>query len=117
MHYIDTMQNIQPNASQRKRLSMIGTTVITHRQVRFTLVRFTKTTVSVNSRYPHNRRKHLKPRTEIVKLTDTSTQLFELGEYFPLLDEFLDSIDSTKDYPTLNTIRTDLMVKKGKACL
>ncbi len=90
----DTMEKIPPDASQRKRLSMIGATVLTHRQVSsqeavyrlggFPLVRSTRTTVSVNSRYPNNRSKILKPRSEVSQLPDTSTQIFEPGviEYY-----------------------------------
>ena len=90
----DTLQNIPPNASQRKRLSMIGATVLTHRQVSaqeaiyrlggFPLIRSTRTAVSVNSRYPKNRSKILKPRDEVSHLPDTSTQVFQPGtiEYY-----------------------------------
>ena len=89
-----TLQNVPPDASQRKRLSMIGATVLTHRQISlqeavyrlggFPLVRSSRTTVSVNSRYPQNRSKILKPRSEVSQLPDTSTQIFEPGviEYY-----------------------------------
>ena len=53
----DTLQNMPPDASQRKRLSMIGATVLTHRQVSlqeavyrlggFPLIRSTRTTITV----------------------------------------------------------------------
>lgn len=85
----ETLQNIPPNASQRKRLSMIGATVLTHRQVSlqevvyrlggFSLVRSTRTTVTVNSRYPQNRSKLLKPKKDLSQLPDQSTHVFEPG--------------------------------------
>ena len=90
----DTLQKIPPNASQRKRLSMIGATVLTHRQVSlqeavyrlggFPLVRSTRTTISVNSRYPQNRSKILKPQSQVAQLPNTSTHIFEPGtiEYY-----------------------------------
>ena len=66
----ETLQNIPADATQRKRLSMIGATVLTHRQISlqavvyrlggFPLVRHT--TISANSRYPQNRSKMLKPK-------------------------------------------------------
>lgn len=50
----------------------------------FPLVRSTRTTITVNSRYPQNRSKILKPRDEISQLPNTSTQVFEPGiiEYY-----------------------------------
>ena len=85
----ETLQNIPAVATQRKRLSMIGATVLTHRQISlqevvyrlggFPLVRSTPTTISVNSRYPQNRSKMLKPKSEISQLPDTSTEIFHSG--------------------------------------
>ena len=67
----------------------IGATVLTHRQISlqevvyrlggFPLVRSTRTTISVNSRYPQNRTKMLKPKSEISQLADTSTEIFYSG--------------------------------------
>ena len=85
-----TLQSIPADATQRKRLSMIGATVLTHRQISacrkvvyrlggFPLVRSTRTTISVNSRYPQNRSKVLKPKSEISQLPDTSTEIFYSG--------------------------------------
>ena len=85
----ETLQNIPPHASHRKRLSLIGATVLTHRQVSiqeamyrlggFPLVRSTSTTVSLSSRLPRNRTRILKPRYEISQLPDASTDIFQSG--------------------------------------
>lgn len=85
----ETLQNMPPNASPRKYRSLIGATVLTHRQIGlqeavyrlggFPFVRSTRTTITVNTRYPQNRSKTLKPRSEVEQLPDTSTEIFEAG--------------------------------------
>ena len=113
----DTLQNIPPNASQRKRLSMIGATVLTHRQVSaqeaiyrlggFPLIRSTRTAISVNSRYPKNRSRILKPRTEVSHLPDTSTQIFQPGT----IEYYQDRPDGTEwDSMSLATFATNYTV-------
>ena len=66
----ETIQNIPNDASQRKCLSMIGATVLTHRQISsqeaiyhlggFKLVRSTRSIVSLSCSKPENRKRILK---------------------------------------------------------
>lgn len=84
----ETLQNMPPNASQRKRLSLIGATVLTHRQVSiqeamyrlggFPLVRSTRSTVSVSTGLPQNRSRILKPQSEISQLPMAQQTYFNL---------------------------------------
>ena len=121
----DTIQNIPSDASQRKRLSMIGATVLTHRQVSlqevvyrlggFPLVRSTRTTITVNSRYPQNRSRILKPQNEVQQLPDTSTQIFEAG----IIDHYQDRPDGQPwDNMSLSTFATHYtVIGKGNTSL
>jgi len=86
----ETLQQIPQGASQRKRLSLIGATVLTHRQIGtqeavyrlggYRLVRSTRSTVSINCRTPQNRTCILKPQAQLSLLPDTSTEVFEPGQ-------------------------------------
>ena len=85
----ETIQNIPNDASQRKRLSMIGATVLTHRQISsqeaiyhlggFKLVRSTRSTVSLSCSKPENRKRILKSQREIAGLPESSTNIFQPG--------------------------------------
>ena len=85
----ETIQNIPNDASQRKRLSMIGATVLTHRQISnqeaiyclggFKLVRSTRSTVSFSCSKPENRKRILKSQREIAELPESSTNIFQPG--------------------------------------
>ena len=85
----ETIQNIPNDASQRKRLSMIGATVLTHRQISsqeaiyrlggFKLVRSTRSTVSLSCSKPENRKRILKSQREIAELPESSTNIFQPG--------------------------------------
>ncbi|ORU93952.1 MAG: hypothetical protein A6F71_09080 [Cycloclasticus sp. symbiont of Poecilosclerida sp. M] len=90
----DTLQNIPPNASQRKRLSMIGATVLTQTgqctrgyipprwiptdQI-YTYCNFSEQQISTKKQ-----EQILKPRDEVLILPDISTQVFQPGtiEYY-----------------------------------
>ncbi|XP_035665599.1 uncharacterized protein LOC118408848, partial [Branchiostoma floridae] len=83
------LSDLPRDSTQRTRLAKIGNTVLSHRLLsaqevgyklaNLPLIRSSRLTVSINTKPPKSRTRLLKPREELAKLDDTSTDIFVQG--------------------------------------
>ncbi|XP_078600775.1 uncharacterized protein LOC144875890 [Branchiostoma floridae x Branchiostoma japonicum] len=83
------LSHLPPNSTKRARLAQIGNTVLSHRLVggqevgyrlaNLQLIQSSRQTVSINAKPPHKRMRLLKPKDDLDKLDDSSSDIFTKG--------------------------------------
>ena len=85
----DGLNSLPPNTSMRKRLSKIGNTMLTHREMsgqeatyrlcNLPLKDSSRKVIFVNTARPEKRTRLLKPRSALLEMADEDTNIFECG--------------------------------------